>query len=76
MKPPDLLEDIKTYCLAHQNPANVIKYSRYFKEGFDAYGLSQEDSYAKVKSILATPGVNMDLIINTSYLLMEGRKYE
>jgi 3-methyladenine DNA glycosylase AlkD len=31
--------EIRTYCAAHPNPALVEKYARYFKEGFDAYGL-------------------------------------
>lgn len=28
--------------MANSNPANIVKYSRYFKEGFDGYGLDQK----------------------------------
>jgi 3-methyladenine DNA glycosylase AlkD len=32
--------EIRAYCEAHADPALVKKYSRYFKEGYDAYGVS------------------------------------
>ena len=33
--------EIRAYCEAHADPALVAKYYRYFKEGYDAYGVSQ-----------------------------------
>ncbi len=33
--------EIRTFCEKNADPAIVKKYSRYFKEGFDAYGLPQ-----------------------------------
>lgn len=38
----DKFNQIRKFCEAHTNPANVQKYSRYFTEGYDAYGLDQE----------------------------------
>lgn len=36
------IKEIRSFCTANSNPANVVKYSRYFKEGFDGYGLDQK----------------------------------
>jgi 3-methyladenine DNA glycosylase AlkD len=33
--------EIRAYCEAHADPALVAKYSRYFREGYDAYGVSR-----------------------------------
>lgn len=33
---------IRLFCEIHANPAIVQKYSRYFTEGYDAYGVDQE----------------------------------
>lgn len=35
----ELAAEIRAYCAAHPNPKLVEKYARYFKEGFDAWGL-------------------------------------
>lgn len=34
-----LAAEIRAYCAAHTNPKLVEKYARYFKEGYDAWGL-------------------------------------
>jgi 3-methyladenine DNA glycosylase AlkD len=38
----DLYQEIIQYCEQNTNPANIQKYSRYFVEGYDAYGLDQK----------------------------------
>ena len=76
MKPEELVKDIQTYCEAHRNPAVVKKYSRYFKEGYDAYGLTPEELIAKRDEILSKPGLNKELIIATGFLLVSGPRYE
>ena len=37
-----LLKDIKAFCAQNSNPALVQKYSRFFVEGYDAYGVDQK----------------------------------
>ena len=34
-----LAAEIRSYCAAHANEALAQKYARYFKEGYDAWGL-------------------------------------
>jgi 3-methyladenine DNA glycosylase AlkD len=35
-------KEIRAFCRKHADPAVVKKYARYFNEGYDAYGLTQE----------------------------------
>jgi 3-methyladenine DNA glycosylase AlkD len=37
-----LASEIRLFCLAHADPKIVAKYSKYFREGYDAFGLSRE----------------------------------
>jgi 3-methyladenine DNA glycosylase AlkD len=34
--------EIRAFCVQHADPAIVAKYSRYFTEGYDGYGISKE----------------------------------
>jgi 3-methyladenine DNA glycosylase AlkD len=76
MKATELYEEIRNFCKANANEANVKKYSRYFKEGFDAYGLSKETYEEKVESFLSDKRINMKLVLNTSKYLLKSGKYE
>ena len=53
MKAKDLCEEIRSFCRGNADDAVVKKYSKYFKEGYDAYGVSREKLDAKVKSLLS-----------------------
>jgi 3-methyladenine DNA glycosylase AlkD len=37
-----LAVEIRSFCAAHGDPKVVAKYSKYFREGYDAFGLSRE----------------------------------
>lgn len=76
MKAKELYEDIQKYCQANADKAVVKKYSRYFTEGYNAYGLTREKYEAKVKSILEDKNVNMKLVLSTAKLLVKSGKYE
>jgi len=76
MKAKELYEVIRSYCRANADEAIVKKYSRYFKEGYDAYGLSREQLGDKVDSILNDKSVNMKLVLSTSRHLVKSGKYE
>lgn len=52
------------------------KYSRYFKEGYDAYGVSREKYEEKVDSLLNDKRVNMKLVLSASRDLVKSGKYE
>jgi 3-methyladenine DNA glycosylase AlkD len=71
-----LFNDISSYGEAHINQERVQKYLRYFKEGYDAYGLDHDQVDAKVQEILSNPDVTQELILELSLLLVKSPKYE
>jgi 3-methyladenine DNA glycosylase AlkD len=76
MNPSEFYSDIHQYCVKNANEAIAQKYSRYFKEGYDAYGLDQQKMDAKIKELVARPELELSLVLNTAPLLMETGKYE
>jgi 3-methyladenine DNA glycosylase AlkD len=62
--------------MANANEAVVQKYSRYFKEGYDAFGLTHEQNTAKVNMLLDGQRVDLDLVIHAAPLLLQTGKYE
>jgi 3-methyladenine DNA glycosylase AlkD len=76
MKATELFEDIRKYCRANADEAIVRKYSRFFKEGYDAYGLTREKLEEKVDLLLRDTKVNLRLVLSTSRHLVKSGKYE
>jgi 3-methyladenine DNA glycosylase AlkD len=76
MKATELYGGIRDYCRVNANEAVVKKYARYFKEGYDAYGLTREQLEGKVASLLSDKNINMKLVLNASRLLVKSGKYE
>jgi hypothetical protein len=44
MNAQELFDDIDAYCRQHADKTIVEKYSRFFKEGYDAWGLTESSS--------------------------------
>lgn len=36
------LKEIRDFCIKNSKQSNIDKYSRYFKDGFDGYGIDQK----------------------------------
>ncbi len=65
------------YLSARVNAENVMKYSRYFKEGYDAWGSGINDTQDVVKLIQNKyPELTMAQIIELGSLLFKHGKYE
>lgn len=62
--------------MANANADLVRKYSRYFKEGYDAYGLSTEIILSKVNELVNVRMVSLELVLQTSHILVPTGKYE
>lgn len=41
-----LVETARSYFCEHADPAQALRYARYFREGYDAYGMNQEQMHA------------------------------
>ena len=72
----EIAGEVEKYCRKHADEAIVTKYSRYFKEGYDAYGLAPGLLDAKRDEILKTEGITNQLIGEVCLLLVESPKYE
>lgn len=71
-----IFDHVHAFGIENQNATIVEKYKRYFKEGYDAYGLGHDQVETMVKEILAMPAATHELMLETSLLLVESPKYE
>ena len=76
MTPQQLFNDIRSFCIANADEAIVMKYARYFKEGYDAYGVTRELLEGKVKEILKNDTVVLPMVFETGRLLLATGKLE
>ena len=76
MNPQTLFNEIDRFGATHADTVLVQKYQRYFKEGYDAFGLSRELVEEKVKEILMLPGMTQESAMELSLLLVRSPKYE
>ena len=76
MSPSDILSKLQEFGKENANPAIVEKYRKYFKEGYDAYGLTHDQVTVKVTEILSMPGITREQLLETSVLLVKSPKYE
>jgi 3-methyladenine DNA glycosylase AlkD len=75
MTSAELVKRIRRFCVKHSDPATVKKYQRFFKEGYDAYGLDVKTYEAGIKS-LVDDGVTLKLILDAAPELLKSGKYE
>jgi len=72
-----ILKQAEDYFRQHANPELVAKYSRYFKEGYDAYGIADEELDTLVKQVEAAhPDFPLGQILELGLLLFQTGKYE
>ena len=76
MNSSELIKEIRSYCQANANAENVIKYSRYFKGEYHAYGLANGMIEAKVKELLTDKSITIPFILQTAPELISSEKYE
>jgi 3-methyladenine DNA glycosylase AlkD len=76
MKPEILHKEIVEFCKSHTDETIIKKYSKYFKEGYDAYGLAQEIYQSKVDELSSDKSITLDLLLETAPLLISSGKYE
>lgn len=75
MTSSELVKKIRQYCKAHADAATVKKYQRFFKEGYNAYGLNVATYEAGLKA-LVDDGVTLKLILEAAPELLKSGKYE
>lgn len=72
-----ILQMTADYLQAQANPQNVIKYSRYFREGYDAWGCNEGSVKQAVQMIREQyPELTTQQVIELGNLLFKNGKYE
>jgi len=72
----DLVSEIVAFCKENADEAMVLKYSRYFKGEFNAYGLTNPMVNAKVKEMLRRKDFTIQTMIEAAPQLFKSGKYE
>jgi len=71
-----LFTEIRDFCEQNADEAIVKKYARYFKEGYDAYGVTRELLESKAKELVQDDSVDLHLVLETGRLLLATGKLE
>jgi 3-methyladenine DNA glycosylase AlkD len=72
----ELIHEIRLYCNQKADPVSLQKYQRYFKGGYDGYGLNTTAINNKVRELLRDNGISIDTVIEAAPALMESGMYE
>jgi 3-methyladenine DNA glycosylase AlkD len=72
----ELIQEIQSWCKVHADEAIVAKYARYFKEGYDGYGIPTDDFRAKIKELLASKSLTLETVVNASNGLISSSMFE
>jgi 3-methyladenine DNA glycosylase AlkD len=76
MTPQQLFNELHSFFVENADPAIVVKYSRYFKEGFNGFGLAKGLFESRTDELVALPDVNLSLVLASAPLFLETGKYE
>ena len=72
-----LAREIESFCAGHASAENIAKYSRYFKEGYQAYGVSFEDMLDYKKVLLENhAALGLSGFLDLGDLLFKNPNYE
>ena len=73
-----LLTRIRAFCEANADPMVIVKYSKYFKEGYDAYGVAFDALGKEADAILTEHRERLGFrgFFDLADTLMENGKYE
>jgi 3-methyladenine DNA glycosylase AlkD len=74
--PQTLYSNLITFCQAHADETIVKKYSRYFKDEHDAYGVTFPLMQEKLQSVMKELSPDLKTVLETSRILLKGTKYE
>ena len=72
----ELIHEIRNWCKAHADEAIVAKYARYFKEGYDGYGIPTNDFRDKIKALLVSKSLTLETVIEASNDLISSKMFE
>jgi 3-methyladenine DNA glycosylase AlkD len=71
-----ILKIVEDYCMDHEDPAIVNKYAHFFREGYDAFGLLEEQVKELSEKVLENNQLTVDEIAELSWHLFSTGKFE
>lgn len=76
MKTNELIQEIRSYCLANANAEQLQKSQRFFKEEFVGHGLTAPQVHGRVKEMLKKGDFDLSAVLEAAPVLMKGGMYE
>ena len=71
-----LYQEIVAFCRSNSDEKIVVKYSKFFKEGYDAYGLSTAVFEDKIAVLKLSQTIDLALLLEAAPLFLKSGKYE
>jgi 3-methyladenine DNA glycosylase AlkD len=76
MTTAEIIQEIRSYCIANADAERVRKSQRFFKEEFVGYGLTAPQVYSKVKEMLKRGDFDLHIVLDAAPKLMKSGMYE
>ena len=76
MTSTEIIQEIRSYCLANANAERLKTSQRFFKEEFVGYGLTAQQQYAQAKTLQKENGIDLPAVLEAAPILMKGGMYE
>ena len=78
MTSKQIVKEITNYCRNHAHEENVIKYSRYFKDGlYKGYGLTAPEIHAGSKELFRLEGISLPMVMEAApHIITHGKSDE
>jgi len=72
----EIIQEIRSYCVANADAERLQKSQRFFKEEFVGYGLTAPQVYSKVKEMLKRGDFDLPTVLSATPELMNNRMFE
>lgn len=72
----EIIQEIRSYCLANANAERLKTSQRFFKDEFVGYGLTAQQQYAQAKTLQKENGIDLPAVLEAAPILMKGGMYE
>lgn len=76
MNSNELIQEIKSYCLANADTERLKKSQCFFKEEFVGHGLTAPQQYSKVKELQKEGNFDLPIVLEAAPILMKDGMYE
>lgn len=76
MTPTEIIQEIRSYCMANADAERLQKSQRFFKDEFVGYGLTAPQVYLKVKEMHKRGGFDLPTVLDAAPILMKYRMFE